>query len=87
MKNITKINFCKSCKKLLYIRNFCSICAINFQNMKPKEMKAEIERMNKSRMKGFDFNNKCELCGVDSEIQYEGEIEQQFCIDCLTEKN
>ena len=55
--------------------------------MKPKEMKAEIERMNKSRMKGFDFNNKCELCGVDSEIQYEGEIEQQFCIDCLTEKN
>jgi len=49
-------------------------------------MKGEIERMNKNRMNGFDFNNKCEMCGMDSEIKYEGDIEQQFCIDCLKEK-
>lgn len=86
MKNITRITLCKNCDKLLYIRNFCSICTVNFQNMRPRKMKGEIERMNKNRMNGFDFNNKCEMCGMDSEIKYEGDIEQQFCIDCLKEK-
>ena len=84
MENITRITFCKNCQKLLYIRNLCSICTINFGNMRLKDMKHEIEKMNYKRMNDFDFNNRCELCGIESEIPSYGK-EQQFCLECTEE--
>ena len=78
---ITRISFCKSCNKLLYIRNLCSVCSMNFGNMRKKELDKAVEEMNEKRISGFDFNSKCELCGMDSEMQLKGE-ESQFCIDC-----
>ncbi|MFH1592736.1 MAG: hypothetical protein ABIB47_05210 [Candidatus Woesearchaeota archaeon] len=81
MEKISKISFCGKCGKLLYVRNLCTVCSMNFGNMKPKELKRMVEDMNKQRMDGFDFNSKCELCGMDSEMQYEG-TERWFCVDC-----
>jgi len=50
-------------------------------------MTREKEKMNEKRMNGFDFNHRCELCGIESEIPKEG-VEQQFCLECLElEKN
>lgn len=83
--NITKISICKKCGKVLFYRNLCAICAMNFQNMKPKEMKKIVEDMNQKRAEGLDYLKMCELCGVNSEMVVEGE-EQQFCADCRLEE-